>query len=217
MSETETTQGVEHRAKKTRRRRMPDEVKAKILDAALDAFAEHGYEGTSVRSVAVSAHISLSLLLYHFQSKDNLWRAVVESLRERIALPNLLTEKNQRLTATEQLKLVIRGMVKTFAEIPALHRLMTHEAHQPSERLIWMCDNFIKDDFHSLCALIIKGQQEGNVNDVNPAQLRFAMIAIAAVPFAVSAEYQYLTKKNPFTAAEVESTVQFLNRIVFKS
>lgn len=215
MSEIEIEQVAKSPAK-TRRRRKPEEVKARILDAALDSFAEHGFEGTSVRNVAGSAHVSLSLLLYHFQSKDNLWRAVVEHLHERISLPNILPEMGQDFTATEQLKLAIKAMVKTFAEIPALHRLMTHEAHQPSERLIWMCDSFIKEDFHSLCALIIRGQQEGTVNEGNPAQLRFAMIAIAAVPFAVSAEYQYLTKKNPFSAAEVENTVQLMNRLVFK-
>jgi TetR/AcrR family transcriptional regulator len=201
---------------KARRGRKPEEVKTKVLDAALNEFAAHGYEGTSVRDVARSAHVSLSLLLYHFQSKDNLWRAVVDDLHERISLPNLLQEGSVDQSATEQLKLAIRAMVKTFSDIPQLHRLMTHEAHQPSERLIWMCESFIKEDFNALCALIVKGQQEGTVNEFNPAQLRFAMVAIAAVPFAVSGEYQYLTKKNPFNAAEQESTIEILNRLVFK-
>ena len=102
-----------------------------------------------------------------------------------------------------------------YAQIPALHRLMIQEAHQPSERLAWACDNYTKRDFNKTCDLIAKGQEEGEVRAGNPARLRFAIIAMAATPFSVAAEYQYLTNRNPFSSAEIESAIDLINHLVF--
>lgn len=51
---------------------------AKILYAAERMFGAWGYDGVSVRKIACEADVELSLLLYHFKSKDELYRAVFE-------------------------------------------------------------------------------------------------------------------------------------------
>lgn len=43
-----------------------------VLQAALDAFAEHGYEGASVRDVATRSGISVGGLYYHYRSKQEM-------------------------------------------------------------------------------------------------------------------------------------------------
>jgi hypothetical protein len=50
---------------------------------------------------------------------------------------------------------------------------------------------------------------------MNPGRLRYAIIAVAAVPFSVAAEYQYLTKHNPFAPAEIASTISLIKHLVF--
>lgn len=197
------------------RQRRPEEVRARILTAALDAFATHGFAGTSTREVAKEAHVTQSLLLYHYKSKERLWQSVMEDVHKRLAFSKMDDGGAAPQTASERLRRLIRNLVETFAEVPALHRLMTLEAHQPSDRLIWMCDRFLKDDFHEFCGLILDGQREGKVQLLDPSRMRFAILAMAAVPFAVSAEYQYLTKKNPFSSAEIENAVDFINKLVF--
>lgn len=52
-----------------------------ILWTAVTAFAQRGYDGTSLREIATSAGVSLSLLSHHFGSKSGLLRAVVHSLQ----------------------------------------------------------------------------------------------------------------------------------------
>ena len=51
-----------------------------ILCTAIAAFGQRGYAGTSLREVAASAGVSLSLLSHHFGSKPGLLDAVVDSL-----------------------------------------------------------------------------------------------------------------------------------------
>lgn len=197
------------------RQRRPEEVKKRILAAALEAFATHGFAGTSTRDIAKAAHVRQSLTLYHYPTKEILWRSVIEDVYGKFPFFTNDDEVAANHSASERLHKIIRNIVKIFAEAPALHRLMTLEAHQPSERLIWICDQFLATDFHQFCELILEAQREGKVRDVNPGRLRFAILAMAAVPFAVSAEYQYLTKRNPFSSAEIENAIEFINRIVF--
>ncbi len=63
------------------RRRLPppEDVRTHLLDAALRAFARHGYEGASVRDIAGEAGVAQGLLYHYFPSKQ----AVLQALFER--------------------------------------------------------------------------------------------------------------------------------------
>ncbi len=51
-------------------------TKDRILDAAEALFAEHGYDGTSLRGVTGQAGVNLAAVHYHFGSKAALFEAV---------------------------------------------------------------------------------------------------------------------------------------------
>lgn len=44
-----------------------------ILEKTSELFAKNGFSGTSIRSIASSANVAISLIYYYFESKDNLW------------------------------------------------------------------------------------------------------------------------------------------------
>jgi AcrR family transcriptional regulator len=46
-----------------------------LLEAALDAFAEHGFDGVSTRDLAQSAQVTPTTLFHHFATKDDLYTA----------------------------------------------------------------------------------------------------------------------------------------------
>ena len=54
------------------------DTKIRILDCAEQMFANHGYTNTSMRSLAQQAGVNLASANYHFGTKDNLLRAVIE-------------------------------------------------------------------------------------------------------------------------------------------
>lgn len=55
-------------------------AKARVREAALDLFAEHGFEGTSVRQIAGRAEVSPGLVIHHFGSKQGVRDAVDEAV-----------------------------------------------------------------------------------------------------------------------------------------
>jgi AcrR family transcriptional regulator len=198
------------------RRRQPTEVKSRVMQAALHEFATYGFDGATLRSIAKDAHVSISLLIYHFKSKNDLWRDVIDDVFTRMAAVEVIGEREfESAPASEKLRAVVGRMVRLFSRYPALHRLMTLEGHQMNERLIWMCEKYIKRNSDALCALIFRGQQEGAVIEGDPARIRLAITAMAAVPFSVSAEYQYLTKTSPFSAPEIEANIKLIEDLLF--
>lgn len=58
---------------------MPGEAtRTKILDAAERLFADHGYDGVSLRQITTQAGVQLAMVNYHFGSKTGLWERVFE-------------------------------------------------------------------------------------------------------------------------------------------
>lgn len=60
--------------------RDPEGTKKAILDGAESVFAERGFAGASIREIARKSGASGPLVLFHFHSKDELYRAVKERI-----------------------------------------------------------------------------------------------------------------------------------------
>lgn len=56
------------------------DTKAELMRAALNLFAAHGYDGTSVRAIARAVGLSESVLYAHFDSKRAIFEAVLAQL-----------------------------------------------------------------------------------------------------------------------------------------
>ena len=48
----------------------------RILDAAEELFARHGYDGVTMRQIASKAEVDVALANYHFGKKEELFHAV---------------------------------------------------------------------------------------------------------------------------------------------
>src|ERR1700761_2557588 len=57
-----------------------DPTRDRIVAAAADLFAERSFDGATTRQIAARAGVTQPLLNYHYRSKDELWRAAVDSL-----------------------------------------------------------------------------------------------------------------------------------------
>lgn len=72
------------------------ETKERILEAGERLFAEHGFAGTSLRGVIREAGVNLAAVHYHFGTKENLLRAIIN----RIVVP----VNQERLEMLEQVE-----------------------------------------------------------------------------------------------------------------
>ena len=55
-----------------------------LLDSALDVFAARGYHGASMNDVADAAGVTKPVLYQHFDSKQDLYLALLEEVGRRL-------------------------------------------------------------------------------------------------------------------------------------
>jgi AcrR family transcriptional regulator len=69
-------------------------TRARLLEAAERAFAEHGYEGARLADIAEDAGCSVGAVYFRFKDKDALFSAIAESFIEeaRAGLQRLLSD-----------------------------------------------------------------------------------------------------------------------------
>lgn len=65
-----------------RKQRDKEQTIQDVLNAAIRLFSERGLHGTSVRDVEKASGISKGLIMHHFGTKENLYRAVQDHLNQ---------------------------------------------------------------------------------------------------------------------------------------
>ena len=55
-------------------------TKERILEAALDMFSQYGFAGTNIRELAGSLGMGKSSMYRHFESKEEIWNALLDEL-----------------------------------------------------------------------------------------------------------------------------------------
>jgi TetR/AcrR family transcriptional regulator len=199
--------------RRTRKRR-GDDVRDRILKAALECFGAFGFEGTSTRAVAERANVTHTLVLYHFGSKDQLWIAMME-----LALAPYIAELRQEVSSEETVRGALGKFIEKFvrmsARLPQVHRIMTMESNQNTERLHWVIEHYLRKHFTMVRDLIRRGQMEGSVRECDPARLYYHIIGAAGTPFTIATEYKVLTGRDVFAETEILRNIAFIYEIVF--
>jgi len=152
----------------------------KLLDAAIDAFAENGFKGTSTRDIADRAGVHHPLITYHFKNKDQLWRAAADRIfREfNISLVKAMTEVPE-IDAKARAEAFVRTYVHYAHGQPALHKIILQESSHPSGRLDWLIENHLRPLFEEVVKAIEELQRLGIAPPGDPALL-FNMIRVSA-------------------------------------
>ena len=111
----------------TRRQLLPRaERREQILIAATRAFARTGFEATSLDDVAAESGVDRVILYRHFASKADLYRAVLERARDRLAGAT----GAPKFTGTS-----VAGLLSAAAADPDGFRLLfRHAAREPEFR-----------------------------------------------------------------------------------
>lgn len=60
------------------------DAKVRLIEAGIDVFGQHGFEGASTRKLAAEAGVNIAAIPYYFGSKDGLYKAVAENIVQRV-------------------------------------------------------------------------------------------------------------------------------------
>ncbi|HNP63694.1 MAG TPA: TetR/AcrR family transcriptional regulator [Woeseiaceae bacterium] len=174
----ESTLHNEQPARKQQQRSLV--TQQKLLDAAVEAFSENGFKGTSTRDIAERAGVHHPLITYHFKNKDQLWRAAADYIFGAFtnSLASALEEYKDQCPK-QRMSALIHAYVNYAKNQPALHKVMVQEASYPNPRLEWLIDKHLKPIFTATFGMLEKLQELGVAVPGDPALL-FNMIRLSS-------------------------------------
>lgn len=153
-------------------------MRQQILVEATRLFAARGFDGTSLQDLADAVGIRKPSLLYHFNSKAELRRGVLEELLShwQNVLPRLLLAATSGLRRFDALT---RELVTFFTDNPDRARLLVREAlDRPVELRTSIVDN-VSPWVKVVCDNIRAGQKQGMIHpDVDPEAYVTHVIAL---------------------------------------
>lgn len=155
-----------------------------VLDAALRAFAERGYEGTSIREITNDVGVGHNVVRHYFGSKEDLWRAAVRrafgDLSNRLVA---LLDSMAEVPAPETLRAGLGAMMIGLAENPAAIRLLADEALRGGARLNYLYEEFIGPAGVALLRYVSRSKPEFAA--VDPRVLGLFVLSAGIAPFTL--------------------------------
>jgi len=148
-----------------------------VLEAAVAAFIEHGYDATSMGMLSSRLGLSKAAIYHHFPAKVELLSAALDEALG--GLEGVLRQEGATTgTAEQRLAFVMRGAVHVLVErLPYVTLLLRVRGNSEVERAALERRRAFD---HAVTALVIEARNEGSVrSDIDPSvvtRLLFGMI-----------------------------------------
>ena len=159
-------------------RRRKEERPGDIIAAALEVFTEKGFAGARIEEIARRAGISKGTLYLYFETKEEMFRAVV---REVVA-PNVETVRASfeavDMPFGEMLRLFLARFAGIVTTVPvgAVAKMVVGESRNfPEIAKVWH-DDVIQKAVGLLAGLVERAQAKGEVREGDPRTHAFSIM-----------------------------------------
>jgi AcrR family transcriptional regulator len=178
-----------------------------ILDTALKAFSQYGFDGASTRSIANEAGVNQGLIPYYFGSKQKLWREAVD--RAFAALDDAMGGFDPVRSAeagSDEMARWIRRYVAFVAAHPEFVCLMNEEGKRSGPRMAWLVDRHVRPALRFVGAVLKRGgTPNARVAHVDPIHFTYIFVGAVATIFHQAHECREATGYDPMQPSAVEA------------
>ncbi len=101
----------------------PVSSRQRILEVSTKLFAQHGFDGVTMRNIAAASEITLPSIYHHFGSKEDLYKAVETEIYSNHA-KSLLEQLQSNLSAKERLRNFVQVMFEHLESNPDYLKLL---------------------------------------------------------------------------------------------
>ncbi len=184
-------------------------TRERMLDAALSAFSELGYDGASTREIAARAGVNQGLIPYYFGSKEALWREAVNRAFAEIRAGLAAALESAEASGSfdrDSVEQMIRGLVRFAATNLEFHRLMTDEGKRDGPRMHWIVDHHVRPLYETIETLAGRaGEASPLAIRVDPLLLHYLLVGATTHLFHQAPECRRLTGRDPADPEIIEA------------
>jgi AcrR family transcriptional regulator len=184
----------------------------RILDAAEARFAEQGFAGTTLRDVAADVGIRNPSLYNHFESKDELYAAVLERGIQPVI--DALAGFVRGGADDDERRALVEHLVGLVAHRPNLLRLVQFEILTGGARLTPALRGFIEVALARAGEIVAQDPGTPPWADEQVPLLVLALFNAFVGYFTIAPLYRDLTGEDLLSAPALERQTRFLNEVV---
>lgn len=187
-----------------------------ILQLALKRFAKQGYGGVSLHAIAKEKNIAVSLLTYHFKTKEKLWQRSMMLVGSEIydELKGLF-QMIDDLDGMEKLRIFNKKIVHFSAKRPEFQQCVVQEVFSNNSRSNWLIEELLRPVFGFMEGIIKEEQAKGTIKKVPQANLSSFIIGSITTLFSRSYQMQKVYNIDPFDQEQVDQHVEVINDLIF--
>jgi len=187
-----------------------------ILETTLEALAEKGFRETSLASIARRLGVTAPLLIYHFDSKDNLWREAISLSFTRLSsVVKAAASDGASRDGHEAMRILLRSLIFFFAYNRELHRIIVMEAASPSPRLLWLIENHLRPMFTQIEAVYNRGSEDGSLKAMPVDYALFSVLGSISNYIDSRALVAALYGRNDFSEGSLDEYADFVIDVCF--
>jgi AcrR family transcriptional regulator len=161
---------------KTRRRAVEGNGTASaLLDAGEEVFAQHGFEGASVREITARAKANLGAVTYHFGSKAALFDAVVTRAQSSL-LAAIEAAAAPPGPALDRLERIVRAHFGFLADHPRFRRLIL-QVLLMEDALPDAAAAYLRRGLAIVAGVVAEGQASNEIREGDPRLLSLGIMA----------------------------------------
>lgn len=193
-----------------------DATRDRILAAAVDLFSERSFDGATTRDIAERAGVTQPLLNYHYRSKDELWRAAVDSLFD--LLGQAMQARMEGLRGVDELtsaKLLVREFVTFSARHPQLHRIITQESKADGPRMDYLVEQHVRPLYETTVAMFERLARDGAVPPIAAPHLYYILTGAGPTMFVLGPECQRLSGLDPSSDEVIDAHADAVCLLLF--
>lgn len=155
--------------------RIQQRNRKRIIEAALEVFAQHGYRGATLDQIAKTAGLSKPNILYYFDGKEAIHVTLLNQLMETWLDP--LAEMDPNGDPLEEVMAYIHRKVQMSREYPRESRLFANEILQGAPRMKPHLISGLKPLVDEKTEVLRAWMQAGQLATVDPRHLLYSIWA----------------------------------------
>lgn len=152
-----------------------DKRREVILATAVSLFSQRGFKGTTTKEIARAAGVSEAMVFRHFENKDALYEAILDTKGCQDGVRRFPWEENETLKKAIAEKddlavfynIALDALNKHQADV-AFMRLLFYSALEEHELAERFFNEFIERVYQFIGGYIAERQQDGAFREVNP-------------------------------------------------
>jgi TetR/AcrR family transcriptional regulator, repressor of fatR-cypB operon len=175
-----------------------EERRSALLQAALDLFAEQGFNGSSTALIAQRAGVASGTLFYHFKSKEDLIHELFRDVRNKIDI-KIVEDVSEDMPLRERLLRILSNLLHYLLEHPAEAKFVEQYHFSPaSER-----NGSLSEENTTIRNLLLRAREEQIVKDAPLLSLE----AVAFGPIAALVK-EHVSRGTPLDDETVHWTIE---------